>query len=159
MNTTDVVVETPKNSRFKYKYEHDLKGFKMAKVLPAGLVFPYDFGFIPKTKGEDGDELDILVISEHALFPGCIVECKIIGSIKANQTEHGETKRNDRIIGVPVFSDLHQNIESLEDISKDKMKGIQDFFIHYNELANKKFEVVDILDSEQTWKFIKEQQQ
>lgn len=82
MHTIDVVIETPKNSRFKYTYEEKLKGFKMKKVLPAGLVFPYDFGFIPNTKGEDGDPLDIIVLSEHALFPGCIVECKIIGSIK-----------------------------------------------------------------------------
>ncbi len=60
---------------------------------------------------------------------------------------------------MPVFSDLHQNIESLDDISKDKIKEIENFFIHYNELADKKFEVLEILDDEAAWQFIQEQQQ
>jgi inorganic pyrophosphatase len=55
--------------------------------MPSGMVFPYDFGFIPKTKGEGGDPLDVIVISEFNSFPGVIIKCRIIGVIKAEQSE------------------------------------------------------------------------
>ena len=102
MYTVEVVIETTKGSRCKYKYDPKKGQFKLKKILPAGLSFPYDFGFIPRTKGDDGDPLDILVVSEESFFLSSIVECTIIGAIKAEQRSEGNTVRNDRIIGVPV---------------------------------------------------------
>lgn len=157
MHTIDVVIETPKNSIFKFTFEEKLNRYRLKKVLPAGMVFSYDFGFIPNTKGEDGDPLDVLVFSEHPLTQGCIVECNIVGSIKAEQTEKGNTVRNDRIIGVPVITDLHQKIKSVTDISEGKLKEIEIFFINYNEIADKKFNPMGHLSAEETWTTIQEQ--
>ena len=63
-----VVVDTPKGSRNKYKYDETLGLYRLSKVLPLGLAFPYDFGFIPSTRAEDGDPLDVLLLGEEALL-------------------------------------------------------------------------------------------
>ncbi|QEM11306.1 inorganic diphosphatase [Mucilaginibacter rubeus] len=72
-NGITVIVETPKGSGHKYDYDTATKQFKLKKLLPAGMVFPFDFGFIPNTVGGDGDPLDVLVISEISTFPGCVI--------------------------------------------------------------------------------------
>ncbi|HMG83849.1 MAG TPA: inorganic diphosphatase [Ferruginibacter sp.] len=92
MKIINVVIETPKGSAQKYDYDKKTGFFKLEKILPAGMVFPYDFGFIPDTKGEDGDPLDVLVFSEFCSFPGCMIECRLIGGIKAEQSKEADSK-------------------------------------------------------------------
>src|SRR3954462_6402872 len=99
-----VTIETPKGSRNKIKYETPSGKFKLSKVMPEGMMFPYDFGFVPSTKAEDGDPLDVLVLTDAPLFPGCQVDCRLIGVIKAEQEKEGETTRNDRLIAVAEAS-------------------------------------------------------
>src|SRR3954468_15152110 len=82
-----VIVETPKGSQNKYEYEPRSGSFILAGVLPAGAVFPFDFGFVPSTLGEDGDPLDVLLLMDAAAFSGCIVYARLIGVIEAEQTE------------------------------------------------------------------------
>jgi len=79
--TITAMIECPKGSNQKFDYDPAEKRFKLNKILPAGLVFPFDFGMIPGTKGEDGDPLDIIVISEGSAFPGCLVDCRIISGL------------------------------------------------------------------------------
>ncbi|MGN6353764.1 MAG: inorganic diphosphatase [Parafilimonas sp.] len=74
METITAIVETPRGSNAKYNYDEQHSGFKLKKLLPAGMVFPFDFGFIPSTKGGDGDPLDVIIISEIKSFPGCIMD-------------------------------------------------------------------------------------
>ena len=62
------------------------------------MVFPYDFGCVPSTQSEDGDPLDVLVLNDEPLFPGCVVRCTLIGVIEAKQRDKGHTNRNDRLI-------------------------------------------------------------
>ena len=69
-----VVIETPKGSRNKYKFEPNLSSFKLSKVLPDGMVFPYDFGFVPSTQAADGDPIDVLLLIDEPAFPGCVIE-------------------------------------------------------------------------------------
>src|SRR5438046_3067059 len=93
--TIEVIVETPKGCRNKYAWDEKKERFRLNKILPSGAVFPFDFGFIPKTKGEDGDPLDILIIMDEPAFPGCLLECRVVGALKAAQTERdGRTERN-----------------------------------------------------------------
>jgi len=80
-----VVVETPKGSRNKYAFDPDNRVFELKKVLPAGMAFPYDFGFLPSTKGGDGDPLDVLVLMDEPAFPGCVLKCRVIGVIEGEQ--------------------------------------------------------------------------
>ncbi|HEY1403173.1 MAG TPA: inorganic diphosphatase, partial [Pyrinomonadaceae bacterium] len=84
-DTLRVVIETPRGSRNKYDYDAELGLFKLGGVLPAGAVFPFDFGFVPRTTGGDGDPLDVLVIMDEAAFAGCLVEARLLGVIEATQ--------------------------------------------------------------------------
>jgi inorganic pyrophosphatase len=139
--TVDIIIETPKGCRNKYAYDKKGKAFKLKKILPAGAVFPFDFGFIPDTKGEDGDPLDVLVIMDEPAYPGCMVECRIIGALKAKQTERdGKVEENDRLIAVSVVSTSYSEVRSLKDINKNILDEIEHFFISYNQQAGKKFE-------------------
>src|SRR5215475_8701302 len=83
----NVVVETPKGSRVKYAYDPESGLTGMKQRLPEGMMFPFNFGFIPSTKAEDGDPLDILLLNKEPLFPGCLVKARLVGIIKAEQVE------------------------------------------------------------------------
>src|SRR4051812_40559441 len=89
-NCIHAIIETPHGSRNKYKYDKELDFFKLKKILPSGTSFPLDFGFIPYTEGEDGDPLDVLVITDFPTHPGCMVECRVIGILEAEQKEKKE---------------------------------------------------------------------
>jgi inorganic pyrophosphatase len=110
-------------------------------VLPAGAVFPFDFGFVPSTRAEDGDPLDVLVLMDAPVYPGCIVPSRLIGVIEAEQTEEGETDRNDRLLAVAANSAAHRSIHQLNDLSQDLVAQIEHFFVSYNEMKGKRFKV------------------
>ncbi len=158
MNTITAIIETPKGSAHKYDYEPDLKLFKLKKTMPAGMVFPFDFGFIPNTQGEDGDPLDIIVISELKSFPGCVMDCRIIGGITAEQTEEGNTVRNDRFLAVPEVSELFTNVQSLDDLPKNILDQLETFFVNYNELAGKTFKPLERINPERAYRLITDKQ-
>src|SRR4051812_35534403 len=90
----NLVIETPKASHAKFAYDEDTGFFTLSKLLPAGMAFPYNFGFIPSTRGGDGDPLDALLVFDEVLQPGCVVEARLIGVLKARQSEEGKMKRN-----------------------------------------------------------------
>ena len=156
MYKVDVVIETPKGSKYKYKFDEEQNRFRVKKILPAGLAFPYDFGFIPGTKGDDGDPLDVMIIAEDSYLPGSVIECEIIGAIKARQSSDDETFRNDRIIGVPVMTKEKDEEVALEDFSKHKINELENFFIYYNKMEKKEFKPLGILSAGETWQIIKE---
>ena len=155
MKTITAIVETPRGNAQKYDYDPKNKWFELSKIMPAGMVFPFDFGFIPNTKGEDGDPLDIIIISELKSFPGCVMDCRIIGAITAKQTEKGKTLRNDRFLAVPEVSHLFSKIESIEDLPKDVIEQLEKFFMNYNELAETKFKPLKRIDAAKALKLIK----
>ena len=135
----NVIIETPKGASTKYTFEPDTELFKLGKILPEGLVFPLHFGFIPNTLGEDGDPLDVLVLLDEPSYPGCHLECEVIGTIKAEQTEDNQTVRNDRFVAKSVESLKHSKIKSIEDLDGSMVDQITYFFISYNKLSQKVF--------------------
>ncbi len=137
----NVVIETPKGSRNKFNYDSKLGLFKLGGVLPAGAVFPFDFGFVPSTTGGDGDPLDVLVLMDEPAFAGCLLPTRLIGVIEADQTEHGETTRNDRLIGVAAPSRDHRDIAHLDDLNPNLLAEIEHFFVSYNAAKGKDFTV------------------
>ena len=80
-----VVIETPKGSRNKFAFDAEQHMFQLKKVLPAGMAFPYDFGFVPSTLAEDGDPVDVLVLMDEPAFPGCVLSCRPVGVIEGEQ--------------------------------------------------------------------------
>lgn len=134
--SVDIIIETPKGSRNKIKYDPTTKAFKLSKVMPEGMMFPYDFGFVPSTKSDDGDPLDVLVLTDAPLFPGCHVTCLLIGAIEAEQEEKGKTNRNDRLIAVAEQSLLYSEVKSIDDLNSTVLKQIEAFFVNYQRVRN-----------------------
>jgi inorganic pyrophosphatase len=139
------VVETPRGGRHKYKYEPGLNAFTLHRILPEGMSFPLDFGFLPHTQSEDGDPLDVLIVLEDPAFTGCVVPCRLIGVIEATQTEKdGKSERNDRLIALPVESRERDNVRSARELGKPFLSDVESFFIFYNEIFGKRFKVLGI---------------
>lgn len=135
-----VVIETPKGSRNKYDYDPDCDCLELATVSPEGMSFPYDFGFVPSTLGEDGDPLDILVLMDAPVVPGCVIRARPLGVIEAKQKAKGaDWQRNDRLIGVAAHAQTHQNMQALKDLRPHLVDEIKEFFIVYNRLRGRKF--------------------
>ena len=128
-----VIIETPKGHRNKYNYRPDIERFELGGTLASGMVFPFDFGFIPATKGDDGDPLDVLVLMDEPAFTGCLVVCKLLGIIKAKQISRKENGRNDRLIAIPLKSHGYKNIDTIEDLPKNVIEEIIHFFVSYND--------------------------
>lgn len=136
----NAVIDTPKGSRNKYEYDEERGVFKLGGVMPAGSVFPFDFGYVPGTLGEDGDPLDVLVLMDEPAFAGCVVPARLIGVIEAEQTERGgEAARNDRLIAVAADSHNHEHLGSLERLSANLLDEIEHYFVSYNEVKGKRF--------------------
>jgi inorganic pyrophosphatase len=135
----NVIIDTPKGSRNKYKYDEELQVFKLGGVLAVGHFFPFDFGYIPNTLGGDGDPLDVLVLMDEPAFVGCLVPSRLIGVIEAEQTEDGKTERNDRLIAVASNSRTHKDIKSINDLNEILIDEIEHFFVSYNEAKGKQF--------------------
>jgi inorganic pyrophosphatase len=125
-----VIIETVQGSRNKLKYEPASGTFVLCKVLPLGMAFPFDFGFLPSTQGEDGDPLDVLVLLDEPAFAGCRILCHMIGVIEAEQTEDGECQQNDRLLAVARESHIHKGIQSLKDLPANLLAEIEHFFVH-----------------------------
>jgi inorganic pyrophosphatase len=112
----NVVVETPAGSRNKFKFDEKLGLFLLHKTLPVGAAFPFDFGFVPGTRADDGDPLDVMVVGGEPTFTGCLVTVRLLGVIEARQKEKGSTIRNDRLIGTPETAKIRPVGRSLSDL-------------------------------------------
>lgn len=134
-----VVVETVKGARNKLSYDPAFSAFRLKKTLPAGMIFPYDFGFIPGTKGEDGDPLDALLLMPESVGSGTVVEGRLIGVITARQTEKGKSERNDRFIVVSEAADDYRGVRALADLPGNLLTELREFFVNYNRLEGRAF--------------------
>ena len=133
------VIETPRGSRNKYSWDEEQNVFTLKSVLPAGMVFPYDFGFIPQTFGGDGDALDVLVLMDEPAFPGCALLVRLLGVIEAEQTVNAKTYRNDRLIAVAESTQIFAHLHTLKDLPEKVVEEIESFFVNYHRLLGKTY--------------------
>ena len=136
-----VVVETPRGSAAKLEFDPKMEVFTLSKALILGLTYPYDWGFIPSTRGEDGDPIDALVLHDTATAPGLVLKCKIIGVLEVLQIEKGKKGiRNDRLIAVPRDSHREQADKDARELPKQVRKEIEKFSAATDELEDKELE-------------------
>jgi len=128
------VIEATQATRLKLKYKPEWKTFVLHGMLPLGLSFPYDFGFLPSTRGDDGDPLDVLVLADEALPAGTVVPCRIVGVIEAEQQDKGEPKpeRNDRLLAVAMKSHRYGECRTLRDVAGNVLDEVESFFVAMN---------------------------
>ena len=138
--TINVIVETSKGSRNKITFDPERGLYELGGVLPVGASFPYDFGFVPSTLGDDGDPLDVLLLMDEPVFAGCLVSARLVGVITAEQQERdGAVERNDRLLAVAEKSRLHADVRGLDDLGDTLLEEIEHFFVSYNEIKGKRF--------------------
>jgi len=133
------IIDTPRGSRSKYKFDKASGLFKLSRVLPAGMHFPCDFGFIPGTTGEDGDALDIALLSEESGIVGCLMTVRLLGMLRARQIDKRISVRNDRFLAVPVTPVNSPAQKDLRDIAATQLDDLERFFVTYNRLQGRRF--------------------
>lgn len=156
MTKTNVVIETPRGSRAKYAYDPGRRTFVLKRILPEGMAMPFDFGFIPGTLADDGDPLDVIVISELTTFPGCEIECRIVGAQCAEQLKEGEDKptRNDRLIAIPCETRAFKDVKDIEILGTRLMEDLAAFFVQYHALSGDRFKPLERLSPKDAGKLI-----
>jgi inorganic pyrophosphatase len=137
-----VVIETPRGSRAKLAYDPKLGTFVLRKSLLTGLTYPHDWGFIPSTRADDGDPLDVMVIHDAATFPGLVVVCRLIGILEVEQKTKGESERNDRVFAAPLKSHSERALKDVRDLTKPLQEELEKFFIATEELEDKKLKFI-----------------
>jgi inorganic pyrophosphatase len=150
-----MVVETSKGRRAKLSYDPETGGFELKHFLPDGMSFPMNFGFIPSTRGEDGDPLDIMLLADEPLPTGTIATARLIGVIEGEQTEKGRTVRNDRILGVAAGSHLFAQVAAIDDLGPDFMENVTRFWVNFNALHGRRFEVIGVKHAARAVELIK----
>lgn len=150
-----IVIDTPRGTRNKVKWDEKLEIFVLSHVLTSGASFPYDFGFIPGTCAADGDALDVLVLAEEPFFAGCLVVARLIGGIEAEQTQDDTTFRNDRLLAVPAVSRTYAAVQELAHLPPQLVDEVEQFFVHYNRMRGREFKPIRRLDSAQALAAVK----
>ena len=150
-----VVIETPKGSRNKFAFNPKEHIFELKKVLPAGMTFPYDFGFVPSTKADDGDPVDVLVLMDEPAFPGCALSCRPIGVIEGEEGDKKKKERNDRILAIEQDAHSWADVKTVDDLDKKFCEELEEFFVNYHKLSGKQFRVLGLKGPNQALKLVK----
>lgn len=137
-----VIVETPAGSRNKFSFDVEQGIFAHKKTLPAGMSFPYDFGFLPQTKAPDGDPIDVLLLMDEPAFPGISVRGRLIGVIEGQQLEGKKKTRNDRLVVVSEATHRYQNVRKLNDLPDRWTEELEEFFVNYHDLEGKRYQLL-----------------
>jgi inorganic pyrophosphatase len=153
-----VIIETPAGSRNKFAFDPDQAIFALKKVRPAGMVFPYDFGFLPQTIAPDGDPIDVLLLMDEPAFPGCAVQARLIGVIEGEQLDGKKKIRNDRLVAVAEMNHMYANIRKLKDLPGQWLTELQDFFVNYHNLEGKKYKLLGCKGEDVALRLIKKAQ-
>lgn len=147
----NVVIEIPRDSKNKYEYDEELDVIKLDRVNYTAMAHPYDYGFIPETRSEDGDHLDAFVLLDHSVFPGCLVSARPIGVLY--MIDDGE--KDEKIISVPAKDPRYDHVQDLSDVTSHLTKEIEHFFLHLKDLQNKKVEIINWGDKAEALKVLK----
>ncbi len=149
----NVIVEIPKDTHNKYEYDENLHIIKLDRTLHSPMHYPVDYGFVPQTKSKDGDHLDIMIITNYPVFPGCLVEVRPIGVLIMSD-EKGE---DEKILAVPSKNPNYDHIQKLSDVDEHFLKELVHFFSEYKRLeSNKEVKVKGWLNRTQAYKIIKQ---
>jgi inorganic pyrophosphatase len=155
------VVESPRGARAKFKYDPALKVFTLNRALILGIVYPYDWGFIPSTMAEDGDPLDVMIFHDVPTYPGVVMACEAIGALLVTQKKaDGSPGRqpNHRVFAVPAGSERDQHWQDARELPKRVRKELEKFFVAAGALANKDLEIVDWVGPKEAEELVKDAQ-
>lgn len=127
------IVEIPKGSKNKYEIDKETGRIALDRAMHTSQDYPFDYGFVPQTLWEDGDPLDVVILTTYPLFPGVLVRVRPVGIM--NMVDSGES--DAKLIAVPIEDPRFDKVHDLSDINKHSLKEIEHFFMTYKNLQNK----------------------
>jgi len=159
MSEVDVIIEISKSSHIKYEYDKERNIIKCDRILHTPMKYPFNYGFIPNTLSEDGDPLDVVVLMDDKLVPGCMIRCKILGYLDTKDDEGNDPK----MIVCPIekVDPLWKDVDDLFNIYENAnefitLMRVKYFFEHYKDLENKKVYIGDFHNKEDALKVYEE---
>lgn len=141
------IIEIPRGSRAKYEIDKESGLIKLDRVIYASMYYPLNYGFIPQTLGEDGDPLDIVVLTQVSVVPLCLIPSKVIGVMQ--MVDRGEA--DEKIIAVAEQDPSVSHIENVKDLPVHLLSELRHFFENYKTLENKKVVINEFLPKEQAF--------
>ncbi len=146
------IIEIPRGTRAKYELDKDSGLLKLDRVLYASMYYPANYGFIPKTYCDDGDPLDILVLSQITIVPMCIVSAKVIGVMRMlDQGEH-----DDKIIAVAENDMSVNHYNDISELPDHFIIELRNFFEDYKKLEKKTVQVKEFQNAELAREIVKQ---
>lgn len=138
----NVVVDIPKGGSNKYEYQEKGGYFQLDRVLYSPLFYPFEYGFIPQTASEDGDSLDVVLLTTFPTFPGCLIKARPIGVLLMKD----EQGIDNKIVALPLekVDPRFKEIQKIEDIDEHLKKEIEVFFKDYKKLETEKYKFVKV---------------
>lgn len=133
----NVIIEIPKGSKNKYEIDKETGMIKLDRAMKTAQDYPFDYGFVPQTYWEDGDALDVVVLTTYPLSPGILVEARPIGVMGMIDGGEGD----DKLLAVPIDDPRWDNVKDLKDINPHTLKEIRHFFETYKKIENKEVEI------------------
>ncbi|WP_310486901.1 inorganic diphosphatase [Chamaesiphon sp. VAR_69_metabat_338] len=148
----NVLIEIPAGSKNKYEFDKDMNAMALDRVLSSSVQYPYDYGFIPNTLGNDGDPLDGMVMMDQPTFPGCVIAARPIGMLE--MIDGGD--RDEKILCVPDKDPRYVNVKSLKDVPQHRLDEISEFFKTYKNLEKKVTEILGWKDVDAVMPLVQE---
>lgn len=142
--SVNVIVESPRGSSLKLKYDGNDNVMMLSRPLPAGVAYPHDWGFIPSTRAADGDPLDVFIVWDEVSYPGLLIPCRVIGVLNVEQTnlETKRRERNDRVAALPLKAPRLEHITSVFDLQERARAEIERFFLNAVAFEGKDLQLV-----------------
>ena len=147
----NVIIEIPKGSKNKYEIDKETGMIKLDRAMRTSQDYPFDYGFVPRTYWEDGDALDVVVLSTYPLSPGILVEARPVGLMK--MIDGGDS--DDKLITVPDSDPRWDNVKDLKDINPHTLKEIKHFFETYKVIDGKTVEIKGFQNKEKALAAVK----
>lgn len=147
-DSMNVIIEIPKGSKNKYEIDKKTGLIALDRALHTAQDYPFDYGFVPQTLWEDGDPLDVVVLTTYPLMPGILVRVRPVAVM--NMVDGGES--DAKVIGVPEEDPRFDDVKNLKDLNKHTLKEIEHFFLTYKQLQKKTVEINGTDDAEDAMK-------
>ena len=148
-----VVIEASRGTQAKCKYDPKMRAFVYSRPLPRGLVYPFDWGFIPSTRGADGDPVDAMILNDVPTYPGIVVRCRPIGMVELVQRESGgKPEVNNRIVLLPQWRDAH--LEEASDLPGEVRAQVENFFVSTAKFTDKQVRIKGWASARKAMRFI-----
>ena len=130
--SVNIVVESPRGSTSKFKYDDETGSMMLSRALPSGVTYPHDWGFIPSTRAADGDPIDAMVLWDGTSVPGLVLPSRLIGLLRVEQTNvvSGARERNDRLFALPMKAPRLEHVRSIFDVPERVRLELEQFFVH-----------------------------